>query len=588
LEDAFAASCSAKGLPIQGESMNRISELFTQLDEASENAGLGDDSSLASKHPELREAEDAWSECMAKSDHEFETVKDASQSISTQFDKLSGNEIADPGLIPSDGGAEPPADEANPDPAAAPVDETGSDSDGGDAPSIEEAAQAIEDFSFDGGFDPEKMDMTKLHKLQKEELELAQQDHDCQAATLPAGVCRGSPGGRAKGHRRQRRRGDGAQKGHGRQGRRLMRPSRVALTAGAVAVLCGGVGFVLGRTIESPADAAAGAKAPKASLIGAPVEFEQLSANLVVRGTIGAVGATQMTLAASKIGKTDNIVVRAAERGATINEGDVFAVIGDRPVIVLQGDLPVYRDLQPGNQGEDVLLLENALARLDLDPGDVDGTYDSSTEGAVSRLYENRGFKAIGPTAEEQARIDDLTKQESTARAAGNAADASKASEDLGKLLDSTGPSVPANELIFASVLPAKVESVNVKRGSTVDGPIATLASSESVVQTSIARADRNLVEVGAAAKIDITDLGQTIDGKVLTIAPQTGTDGAGESRYAVTVQSADIPQDSLGLGVRITIPRQVDRWRGARGAGGGVDHRRGRRRVGGCHRRFG
>lgn len=334
-----------------------------------------------------------------------------------------------------------------------------------------------------------------------------------------------------------------------------MRPSRVALTAGAVAVLCGGVGFVLGRTIESPADAAAGAKAPKASLIGAPVEFEQLSANLVVRGTIGAVGATQMTLAASKIGKTDNIVVRAAERGATINEGDVFAVIGDRPVIVLQGDLPVYRDLQPGNQGEDVLLLENALARLDLDPGDVDGTYDSSTEGAVSRLYENRGFKAIGPTAEEQARIDDLTKQESTARAAGNAADASKASEDLGKLLDSTGPSVPANELIFASVLPAKVESVNVKRGSTVDGPIATLASSESVVQTSIARADRNLVEVGAAAKIDITDLGQTIDGKVLTIAPQTGTDGAGESRYAVTVQSADIPQDSLGLGVRITIP---------------------------------
>ena len=183
LEDAFAASCSAKGLPVQGESMNRISELFTQLDEASENAGLGDDSSLASKHPELREAEDAWSECMAKSDHDFENVKDASQSISTQFDKLSGNEIADPGLIPSDGGAEPPADEANPDPAAAPIVETGADSDGGDAPSIEEAEQAIEDFSFGGGFDPEKMDMTKLHKLQKDELELAQQDHDCQAAT---------------------------------------------------------------------------------------------------------------------------------------------------------------------------------------------------------------------------------------------------------------------------------------------------------------------------------------------------------------------------------------------------------------------
>ncbi len=334
-----------------------------------------------------------------------------------------------------------------------------------------------------------------------------------------------------------------------------MRPARVALYACATAVVAGLVGFVVGKSIESPADAAARAKPPTASLIGAPVEFRQISANLIVRGTIGAIGATDVTLPATQIGKSDSIVVKAPERGADVAEGDVLIVVGDRPVIVLQGDLPMYRDLVPGTQGEDVLLLENALARLELEPGDVDGKYDSSTEAAVKRMYENRGFTAIGPSAEEQAKINELQTQASTARAAGNAADTAKAETELDNLIARTGPSVPANEIVFTSILPAKVESINVKRGSRLDGPVATLASSEAIIQGSIARADRELVTEGATAKVEITDSGVTISGTVSSIAAQTGTDGAGQNRYAITIDSPEIPSDSLGLGVRITIP---------------------------------
>lgn len=334
-----------------------------------------------------------------------------------------------------------------------------------------------------------------------------------------------------------------------------MRPTRVAGGAVAVAVVAGLVGWLVGREVRSPADAASETAAPNASLIGVPVEKRVLSSNVVVRGTIGAVGASEFTLPSTQIGSSDTVVVRAATRGQAIDEGDVLLEFGDRPVFVLQGDLPMYRDLAPGAKGEDVLLLENALSRLGMDPGTVDGTFDGSTSAAVKRLYESKGFEPVGRSATDQARIDELTAQAETARKAGDAATAAKAQSELDDIVARTGPSVPANEVVFASVLPAKVEQINVHRGSRIDGPVATLASSVAQVRTSVARADRNLVKVGAPAKITITDAQTTVDGKVTSIADQAGVEGAGDNRYSVIVDSPDLPADSLNADVRVDIP---------------------------------
>lgn len=334
-----------------------------------------------------------------------------------------------------------------------------------------------------------------------------------------------------------------------------MRPPQVAAAAGIVAIVCGGIGFLAGRTIESPADAAARARAPKASLVAVPVKEQQLAASLVVRGQISAQNATEITRAASTIGSTDSIVVFAPAKGAEVNEGDVILEVGNRPLIALMGDLPMYRDLRPGTVGQDVALLEHALDRLGIDPGTIDENYDSDTADAVGRLYERAGFSAIGRTAEEQSKIDQLSAQAATARAANDSATANKAENELDQVLATTGKSVPANEVVFVKQLPAIVQSTPLERGSKIEGAIMTLASSGANIVASVARADLPLVKVGTVGKVEVSELNQTFEASVESIAAEPGTNGAGRNRHSITLSSDAIPTDALGASVRISIP---------------------------------
>ena len=58
--------------------------------------------------------------------------------------------------------------------------------------------------------------------------------------------------------------------------------------------------------------------------------------------------------------------------------------VSDRPVFLLEGELPSYRDLGPGIRGDDVRQLETSLARMGFDPGPEDGLFDGSTATAVA------------------------------------------------------------------------------------------------------------------------------------------------------------------------------------------------------------
>ena len=48
----------------------------------------------------------------------------------------------------------------------------------------------------------------------------------------------------------------------------------------------------------------------------------------------------------------DATVTRPASKGASLAEGDVALEVGGRPVLVLPGNVPMYRDIGPGDHGE--------------------------------------------------------------------------------------------------------------------------------------------------------------------------------------------------------------------------------------------
>ena len=169
----------------------------------------------------------------------------------------------------------------------------------------------------------------------------------------------------------------------------------------AAVVAAAAAGWIGGRRIQSPAEVASKTAAPTPSLIVAPVEKRSLANEVVVRGSVRYGAPQGAALATSALKKGTDIVTTAPTKGAELREGDIALAASGRPVFVLRGDKPAYRDLGPGASGIDVEQLEKALARLGIDPGPVDGTYDSQTAAAVATMYANAGWAPFGPTEEQ-------------------------------------------------------------------------------------------------------------------------------------------------------------------------------------------
>lgn len=174
----------------------------------------------------------------------------------------------------------------------------------------------------------------------------------------------------------------------------------VAVVA-AIAVLAGLVGWTAGQRIRSPGEIAAETAPPEPSVITVPVEFRELAQSVVVRGTVRANDATEVSVSSTA---GSSIITRLPkEAGDEIKEGDVLIEVSGRPVIALQGELPVFRSLIPSLEGPDVAQLERALNRLGHDPGTIDETYDADTAKAVEALYTEAGYSAPEtPEAERQ------------------------------------------------------------------------------------------------------------------------------------------------------------------------------------------
>ncbi len=178
-----------------------------------------------------------------------------------------------------------------------------------------------------------------------------------------------------------------------------------AVAAAAVGLLV--LGLVLGRFVVSPAQAAADAAPPAAGLITVPAERRSITNAVVLRGDARYDDPVPVTLAPGEgggAGAAGAAVVTGAVPavGATLDAGAVALEVTGRPVIVLPGELPVYRTLRLGASGPDVTQLKQALWALGIPTGSPDtSTYDAAVAAGVVALYERVGYAPPAPSEDD-------------------------------------------------------------------------------------------------------------------------------------------------------------------------------------------
>lgn len=360
---------------------------------------------------------------------------------------------------------------------------------------------------------------------------------------------------------------------------RLARRRRTVLATAAGAALMSVGGLVGSTFVQSPSQAAADTRAPRPSVITAPVTRQVLRSTIVLRGVFGdgktvQVAPTAVAATANNPGGAAMVVTGVfTAPGKQVRAGQPMLEYSGRPVFLLPGRIPAYRDLLPGETGKDVLQLQQALTSLGYHvQGDSPGTFGAGTKSALSRLYRSMGYPvpvtgqataAAVKTAQQQ--VDQLRTSlraaqtptgaslgspPSTAPSGGSAGtqpasgssdgtaslkqQLKAAQEALGQAQAVDGPMLPASETVFVPSLPVRVVSVPVAVGALVKGTVLTLSQSGLQLTGMLNPTDGGMVKPGMTVQILDESSGVQVDGTVgsvgALVAPGDAAGGSAAS----------------------------------------------------------
>jgi multidrug efflux pump subunit AcrA (membrane-fusion protein) len=320
----------------------------------------------------------------------------------------------------------------------------------------------------------------------------------------------------------------------------------------AVAVTASAIGWWAGQSIKSPFEAARNARPPEAGAITVPVERRVVSTAVVVRGDLGFAEPQELTvdpdLGDGTLGKLV-VTGRVPKIGAELGEGEVALQVSGRPVILLDGVLPMYRALGPGSTGPDVLQLERALRRLGHFNQAPNDAYDAATAAAVTRLYQAVGFEPVGSAQQDQ---QVAAARERVVAAKGTLASAQAALAEAKK-----GP--PQSQVLSARAAVASAQTAYDAAVAERDKAIAEGASDETIAQLNAA-VDAAKLQLDIA-QAQLAELMASVD----VAAFQKAVTAA---ETALAAAEADLAKLRGGSGTRVprgeiafvpSLPRRVD-----------------------------
>lgn len=273
--------------------------------------------------------------------------------------------------------------------------------------------------------------------------------------------------------------------------------------------------WYMSRTTVTPEQRIADAEPPPPPVVDVQIERRTLEDTLVLRGVVEPVRVFE--IGAPEMSDRSAIVVDIpVQQSGTVKEGDVIAVVSDRPIIAVTLPVPLYRSLVPMLEGPDVRRLQAGLRRLGYS-APLTGIFDEETQAAVANLYGDRGFAPV-PTPEEYAAaaaaaesaVTQAKAAYSAARSAGVSVsverDALRTAEgDAEAAKDRVGITVPLGEIVGFSSFPLVVASVDSVPGAEAGDSLVTLSDGE----------------VQLVAKVDVSTATLLPPGTVVAVGPE-------------------------------------------------------------------
>jgi peptidoglycan hydrolase-like protein with peptidoglycan-binding domain len=263
---------------------------------------------------------------------------------------------------------------------------------------------------------------------------------------------------------------------------------RKTIIGAAAAVVVVGAGVALGSTSEGDTKARHEPIGPTAT---ASVVRGDLSDSTSVDGTLGYGGERKLNAGAG------GTVTWLKSSGSTIRMDDEVYELNGRPVRLMYGTRPMYRELKTGDEGPDVLQLEKDLRALGYGGGlTVDRKFTGATADAIKRWQRDHGTKATG----------------------------------------TVGPS----DIVFAPG-PVRVVSRDAATGDRVapGEPIVTSSSTERVVDLKLTVDEASLLKKGTKVTVELPG-GRTAKGTVRSIGTTAtkdeGDDDQSEAKINVAV----------------------------------------------------
>lgn len=334
----------------------------------------------------------------------------------------------------------------------------------------------------------------------------------------------------------------------------MSRRTMAVATVGLVVIASAG-GWLAGSQIKSPAEVAARTAPPVASPILAPAEERVLSTRVVARGTARFTSPRLVSVMTSRLKPNAGVVSSVAIVGKELTEGAVALTASGRPVFVLEGSVPSYRDLGPGLEGDDVLQLERALVRLGQDPGPVDGVYDKQTGSAVASWYQASGWQPFEATTDQLAAIraleldaikvrnDQLAASDAVAAASADLAvarAASAAARDAAAIAPDSVRSAEAEATAANQIAAANVALMKAIRDRVAADPAA---NPDRAAATALGRsADADLARARAA----LTNAAQAVSVASLAVTAAMASTDAADQAAAADVAARTANRDQV------------------------------------------